>query len=432
MQINRALRANTMNQIGMAKKIITGFILGVFVLVLAGTASAMTKEELTREALIERVNSHDKLLETLERISWFGDMRLRYEMVDRASDNSTANDADGHLDTDRSRLRFRFGARVHVYEDLDFVFRLSTGGDDASTSGNTTLDGTFGNEAISLNLAYGSWEFVDGLTVQGGKVKHPFMKSEVVWDGDVNPEGLSEIYQKKSEDTTLLFVAGQYIVEETDRNTTVDSDDVVLLAWQAQLHQNTKAGKFKFAVAWYDYNHLTDPGSAITKQLGSGDGQRNSQVTGTDVNTTNMQIFDFMADWSSPLGSKHGSLFYEYAVNTDADAPAGNNTIAQDLDTAWQLGFKFGDKNVKKTGQWQIKTLYRLVQQDAVFYALTDSDFHQGGTNAKGIELGAKYAIRKGMQLGYTFFNTENERGDINGGKFDVPGKHLLDLKFKF
>ncbi|MCL0044833.1 putative porin [Nitrospinaceae bacterium] len=421
-----------MDQVWIAKKIITGFILGVFILALAGTASAMTKEDLARKALIERVNSHDKLLESLERISWFGGMRLRYERVDRASDNSTANDADGHLDTDRPRIRFRFGARAHVYEDLDFVFRLSTGGDDASTSGNTTLDGTFGNEAISLNLAYGSWEFMDGLTVQGGKVKNPFMRSEVVWDGDVNPEGLSEIYQKKSGDTTLQFVAGQYIVEETDRNTTVDSDDVVLLAWQAQLHQKTKAGKFKFAIAWYDYNHLTDSGSAVTKQLGSGDGQRNSQVTGTNVNTTNIQIFDFMADWSSPLGSKHGSLFYEYAVNTDADAPAGNNTIAQDLDTAWQLGFKFGDKKVKKTGQWQIKTLYRLVQQDAVFYALTDSDFHQGGTNAKGIELRAKYAIRKGMQLGYTFFNTENERGDINGGKLDVPGQHQLDLKFTF
>ncbi|MCH2390166.1 MAG: putative porin, partial [Nitrospinales bacterium] len=77
-----------MNQSWIAKKIFTGFILGVFVLVLAGTASAMTKKELAREALIERVNSHDKLLETLERISWFGDMRLRYEMVDRASDNS--------------------------------------------------------------------------------------------------------------------------------------------------------------------------------------------------------------------------------------------------------------------------------------------------------------------------------------------------------
>jgi hypothetical protein len=359
-------------------------------------------------------------------------MRLRYEIVDRASDNSTANDADGHLDTDRARIRFRFGARAHVYEDLDFVFRLSTGGDTASTSGNTTLDGTFGNEAISLNLAYGSWEFMNGLIVQGGKVKNPFMKSEVVWDNDVNPEGLSQIYQQKLGDTTLQFVAGQYIVEETDRKNNIDSDDVILLAWQAQLHQKTKAGKFKFAVAWYDYHHLTDQGSAITKQLGSGDGQRNSQVTGTDVNTTNMQTLDFMADWSSPIGSKHGNLFYEYAVNTSADAPAGNNTIAQDLDTAWQLGFKFGDKRVKKAGQWQIKTLYRVVQQDAVFYALTDSSFHQGGTNAKGIELGAKYAIRKGMQLGYTFFNTTNERGDVNGGKLDVPGQHQLDLQFSF
>ena len=421
-----------MNQIWVDKKSITGFILGVCVLALAGPTSAMTKQELQREALIEKVKSHDKLLETLQRISWFGDMRLRYEIVDRASDNSTANDADGHLDTDRARIRFRFGARAHVYEDLDFVFRLSTGGDTASTSGNTTLDGTFGNEAISLNLAYGSWEFMNGLIVQGGKVKNPFMKSEVVWDNDVNPEGLSQIYQQKLGDTTLQFVAGQYIVEETDRKNNIDSDDVILLAWQAQLHQKTKAGKFKFAVAWYDYHHLTDQGSAITKQLGSGDGQRNSQVTGTDVNTTNMQTLDFMADWSSPIGSKHGNLFYEYAVNTSADAPAGNNTIAQDLDTAWQLGFKFGDKRVKKAGQWQIKTLYRVVQQDAVFYALTDSSFHQGGTNAKGIELGAKYAIRKGMQLGYTFFNTTNERGDVNGGKLDVSGQHQLDLQFSF
>ena len=421
-----------MNQIWIAKKIITGFILAIFVPVLAGTTSAATKQELTREALIDKVNSHDKLLETLQRVSWFGDMRLRYEIVDRASDNSTTNDADGHLDTDRAKIRFRFGAKAHVYEDLDFVFRLSTGGDTASTSGNTTLDGTFGNEAISLNLAYGSWELLSGLTVQGGKVKNPFMKSEVVWDNDVNPEGLSEIYQKKSGDTTLQFVAGQYIVEETDRKNNIDSDDVVLLAWQAQLHQKTKAGKFKFAVAWYDYHHLTDQGSAITKQLGSGDGQRNSQVTGTDVNTTNMQTLDFMADWSSPIGSKHGNLFYEYAVNTDADAPAGNNTIAQNLDTAWQLGFKFGDRSVKKAGQWQIKILYRVVQQDAVFYALTDSSFHQGGTNAKGIELGVNYATRKGMQLGYTFFNTKNERGDVNGGKLDVPGQHQLDLKFRF
>jgi hypothetical protein len=34
------------------------------------------------------------------------------------------------------------------------------------------------------------------------------------------------------------------------------------------------------------------------------------------------------------------AFFYEYAINTDADAPAGNNTIAQDLDTALAIGFQ--------------------------------------------------------------------------------------------
>ena len=67
-----------------------------------------------------------------------------------------------------------------------------------------------------------------------------------------------------------------------------------------------------------------------------------------------------------------------------------------------------------------------------MFYALTDSDFHEGGTNAKGIEMGAKYAIRKGMQLSYTFSDTENERGDIHGGKLDIPRKHQLDLRVDF
>ena len=101
-----------------------------------------------------------------------------------------------------------------------------------------------------------------------------------------------------------------------------------------------------------------------------------------------MQLFDFMADWSSPLGSK------------------------------------YGDKNINTTGQLQITSLYWVVQQGAVLYALTDSNFHEGGTNAKGIKLQAKYTIRKGMQLGYTFFSTKNGRWDINGRKLDVPGKH--------
>ena len=76
--------------------------------------------------------------------------------------------------------------------------------------------------------------------------------------------------------------------------------------------------------------------------------------------------------------------------------------------------------------------LYRVFQQDAVFYALNGSDFHDGGTNAKGIKLQAKVALRKGGMVNYTFYSTKNERGDIRGGQYDIPGHHQFDLKFNF
>ena len=401
-------------------KFIVGFVVGLLALSFQGIATALTQEELMQEAIMEKIKSHDRLLEAFERIDWFGDLRLRYEIKNRANDNSLANDSDGHLDTARPRVRLRFGARAHAYKDLDLVFRLSTGGT-SSTSGNQTLGETFNQKAIDVNLAYASFTpsiwGLNGLVLEGGKVKNKFMKSEVLWDNDVNFEGLTESYDKKLGDTKFRLVLGQYFLEETDRTPTTGGsqpvDDPWIAAWQSQLHQNTSLGKFKFAIAFYDYQNLTD--NAVTNQLGAGDGQRNSQLTATNVNTTNIRTFNFMGEWNTPILGYDFRLFGEYAFNTDADAVAGNNTIADDLHTACQLGIQFGHKKLRHLGDWELMGLYRVIQQDAVFYALNSSDFHDGGTNAKGVKLHAKVALRKGVMVNYTFYSTKNERGDISG-----------------
>ena len=418
-------------------KFIVGFVVGLLALSFQGIATALTQEELMQEAIMEKIKSHDRLLDALERIDWFGDLRFRYEIKNRANDNSLANDTDGHLDTARPRVRLRFGAKAHVYKNLDLIFRLSTGGT-SSTSGNQTLGQTFGQKAINVNLAYASFKptiwGLNGLALDGGKVKNKFMKSGVVWDNDVNFEGLTESYDKKFGDTKLRLVLGQYFLEETDRTPTTGGsqpvDDPWIVAWQGQLYQNTSIGKFKFALAFYDYQNLTD--NAVTNQLGAGDGQRNSQLTATNVNTTNIRTFNFMGEWNTPILGYDFRLFGEYAFNTDADAVAGNNTIADGLDTSWQLGTQFGHEKLTYFGDWKLMGLYRVIQQDAVFYALTGSDFHDGGTNAKGIKLQAKMALRNGIAVNYTFYSTKNERGDISGGQYDIPGHHQFDLKFKF
>ena len=87
---------------------------------------------------------------------------------------------------------------------------------------------------------------------------------------------------------------------------------------------------------------------------------------------------------------------------------------------------------MKKFGDWRRKAYYRLTEQKAVYYAWSDSDFHEGGTNSKGYRMSAKMTLRKGVGLGYSFFDTKNERGGIDGSHLDIPGIHMFDLNFKF
>jgi len=96
------------------------------------------------------------------------------------------------------------------------------------------------------------------------------------------------------------------------------------------------------------------------------------------------------------------------------------------LDTAWQLGAKYG-KSGKKFGDYDLKFIYRVVQTEAVLDALADSDFHSGVNNARGFEAGGGIGLAKGVKLAFTYFNTQEERGTS-----DEKQTFQADLKFKF
>ena len=76
---------------------------------------------------------------------------------------------------------------------------------------------------------------------------------------------------------------------------------------------------------------------------------------------------------------------------------------------------------------WQVRYLYRLVQQDAVFANWADSDLHNGGTNYKGHEMGIDIGLRKGIIFKFTHFISKEERGPK-----DNLEKSQFDLNFLF
>ena len=111
------------------------------------------------------------------------------------------------------------------------------------------------------------------------------------------------------------------------------------------------------------------------------------------------------------------TLFGNYINNPD---PSDNNQ-------GYLIGLKFGDKKVKKKGQWQVKYMYRRLEKDAWLDTFPDSDFYGGKTGVKGHEVIFDYALKKNVVLGLDYYYTQN----IDGAK--RPENLLqVDMKLKF
>ncbi len=346
-------------------------------------------------ALEEKYESRLAVLDILERFSWKGDFRLRYQVDKRDQTQGKT------LDRSRWRIRFRLGSTIHLYEDLDIGFRMATGSRDNPTSTNTTLDGGFVNKPLNIDRAFFKWK-PKPFTLEGGKFPPPFMKSELIWDDDVNVEGVSEQFSHKIGNTHLKLILGQFIIDEVK-----SGDDIKLFAYQGVLQQQTDFGKFDVALAYYDYANHEDSGSI--------------PLEGTNHTSSEVKVVNLMGQWSRAVYGKPLRVFGEYAKNTGSLVPG-----QPDSDTAWQAGFAYG-KSGQKFADWDLRLIYRLVQTEAVLDALADSDFHGGLNNSRGFEVGAGLGLRKGIKLALTYFNTQEEIGSK-----DEKETLELDLMFKF
>jgi hypothetical protein len=73
----------------------------------------------------------------------------------------------------------------------------------------------------------------------------------------------------------------------------------------------------------------------------------------------------------------------------------------------WEVGVDFGRPLISALGQWRGYISYRSVQRDAVLDAFDDSDFHLGGTDARGYIVGFDLGLSSmvGMRLKYMAAN---------------------------
>ena len=308
-----------------------------------------------------------------ESVKLKGDLRLRYQHQSE----------DGSVDRDRGRIRYRLGIEAKPSEGWIVGAGLASGGSDLRST-NQSFDSSFSTKGINLDYAYAQYSFNDQLKVIGGKFKRKaylWQTTDLVWDGDINPEGVSASYIHSSDLGTTFANAGLWILEENS-----SSEEDAKLAY-LQIGQKMSDGDVFGTVAgtYYGYSEINALGDIAT------------EGSNTDYEFDAISI-------SAEVGLKNAfgegskaSLIADWINNIDTN-------------TSEDSGFAFGIKLAK--GPWSGKYIYADLETNAVPDIFPDSDRFDGLTGIDGHEIAVNYKLQKNVTLGLDYYTTD--RGDIN------------------
>src|SRR5256885_5061960 len=150
------------------------------------------RAELTKESATTSAGKW-KLSTPITELELYGDARVRYEI--RSGETESQDTQQRNL----PRYRLRLGLRGILADDWFFGVRLETGTNPRSTNVTFGDDAGGGNGPFARNSdgmfvgqAYLGYKGFKDITLTVGKMPEPMISTLMVWDPDINPEGLAE------------------------------------------------------------------------------------------------------------------------------------------------------------------------------------------------------------------------------------------------
>jgi hypothetical protein len=342
----------------------------------------------------------------MDGLKFSGDLRMRYEGIwldPRAA---------GTTDDQRGRFRLRFGFEKKVNDDFDLGLRLASGKDTSPITANQTFTDDFSKKPVWIDLAYMLYHpvAVPGLTMGVGKFKNPYVNTDMVWSGDLNPEGAYESYKFNLGDKVEPFITlGQNML--TDNTSLVPDGN--LLAYQGGAKVKfTKDVSWVSAATYYDYIYYALKGN-FTKANG------NTVAANGNLAAEEFNVIDFPNIVTFPIAGIPVSPYFDYAKNVGDEAIVEGGK----QDTAWATGVQVGD--VKTKGDWAFTYKYARIEADSVVGAFNDEPFNNA--NTQGSKVGAAYGLAKNVTLGVAAYFTK----PVTGANVDRTTLQA-DLVFKF
>ncbi|THB71676.1 MAG: hypothetical protein D6B28_06970 [Gammaproteobacteria bacterium] len=425
--------------------------------------------------------------EWINRIKLNGDVRLRAQsdvFADGNPDNiyidySKANEDNiastlhnTTIDRHRLRARLRLGLKAKITNDFTANIRLATGSGDDPVSTNKTM-GSYGNKySILIDRAYLKFTDLDvndypWITLYGGRMKNPFLSSDLVWDSDLAFDGIAATYRYNLSGSdnlfdmddrrkTLYMTAGFFPLDEVELSS---DDDKWLFGLQLggkYISENNRS-IFELGLSYYDYENITGTRNELNSNIydytapdfmqqgntlflikdsadpdelyGLASDYNLLNVTGrltfTHFAPTNVIV---TADWVRNIGYDKQEIIDRTggSVIVNGGGTATVDDITEEVD-GYQLKLVVGWPQITQRYSWRVFGAYKHLERDAVLDAFTDSDFHLGGTNAKGFLIGGEYGVLDNVSIAARMLSTD----EIQGAPFGVD-VFQLDLNAKF
>jgi len=405
--------------------------------------------ELTREATTTAAGKW-KISAPVTEIEFYGDARMRYEVrTAQAGLPDRITPAGENTQRNRARYRLRLGLRGTLMDDWFFGLRLETSSNPRSTNvtiGDEASGGPFSKASDGLNVgqAYVGYKGIRDLTLTAGRMPNPLITTSMVWDADINPEGVAEqwkhtfnvslgggqttaaTYDKDgkavagvtSEPTKIaidLFANfAQFIYDDSNpedpvgpRSVTggrrVPNTDALLLAWQVGAKINFTKDIF-LQVAPTLYNYTGNGDSFNVHFVGDPNfRQGNTTVSPNQTGINSLMIFDMPMEFDWKFGEIPMRFFADFAMNLDGDdrATAAGHPDKGDQRYAYQVGLGVG--KIKQKHDMSLEVFWQHVEQFAVDPNLVDSDLYDSRVNMEGVAVRGGYAISDAVTFNLTY-----------------------------
>lgn len=384
----------------------------------------------------------------------YGDVRARSQGELYSSDNAanvyynfnavnaaggvSAAGVDAFLNTteDRNRLvgRVRAGFVADLGDSFKVDFRLASGSIRSPVSTNQTL-GNYGERwTVSVDKAAVIWNPINAdrnreFDLRAGRFANPFIGiNELIWDSDLSFEGIATTYamdlfgnDDARMERSLFLTLGAFPLQEVELST----DDKWL--YGGQLGSEIPLGsssKLRLTAGYFMYDNITGVRNAVDDEFQDFTApvfmQKGNTVFDIRVSTEPGNLYALAGDYRLAnanlwldlgFGDLHVMTGGEYVKNVGWKREEVFRRTGFSFDErtdGYEAGVVVGRPVLSAFGHWRAFGFYRYLQRDAVLDAFTDSDFHLGGTDTKGYQLGLEFGLSRGSWLKLRYI-TANE-----------------------